>query len=97
MSPHLRVGALDSEKLQHTNKRLQINIKPIEPRPQINDKIDLKMVRKKFTGVCQKRFQFGDFFPENFVCLPFSFSPLSLNVSEKRLIESAEQAKMINQ
>ena len=54
-----------------------------EPRPQINDKIDVKMVRKKYTGFCQKRVQCGDFFPENFVCLPFSFSPLGPNASEK--------------
>ena len=60
------------------------------PRPQINDKIDVKMVRKKITGFCQKRVQFGDFFPENFVCLPFSFSPLGPNSSEKRPIESEE-------
>ena len=62
MSCLLRVGALDSETLQQTNKRLQINIKPPEPRPQINDKIDVKMVRKKIMGLCQKRVQFGDFF-----------------------------------
>ena len=48
------------------------------------------MVRKKNAGFCQERVQLGDFFPENFVCLPFSFSPLSRNASEKRLIESAE-------
>ena len=30
------------------------------------------------------------FFPENFVCLPFSFAPLGPNASEKRPIESAE-------
>ena len=48
------------------------------------------MVRKKIKGFCQKRVQFGDFFPENFVCLPFSFSPLGLNASEKRPVESAE-------
>ena len=33
------------------------------------------------------------FFPENFVCLPFSFSPLGLNASEKRSMESAETGK----
>ena len=62
MSHLLRVGALDSETLQHSNERLQIIIKPSEPRPQINDKIDVKMVSKKNTGFCQKRVQFGDFF-----------------------------------
>ena len=51
------------------------------------------MVRKKNTGFCQKRVEFGDFFPENFVCLPFSFSPLGPNVSEKRSIESAERGQ----
>ena len=30
------------------------------------------------------------FFPENFVCLPFSFSALGPNASEKRSIKSAE-------
>ena len=34
-----------------------------------------------------------NFFPENFVCLPFSFSPLGLNASEKRSIESAEMGQ----
>ena len=48
------------------------------------------MVRKKITGFYQKRVQFGDFFPENFVCLLFSFSPLGPNASKKRPIESAE-------
>ena len=91
MSCILRVGALDSETSQHTNKRLQINIKPSEPRLQINDKIDqCENGKKKITGICQKRVQFDEFFPENFVCLPFSFSTLGPNASEKRLIESAE-------
>ena len=48
------------------------------------------LVVKKNTGFCQKRVQFGDFVPENFVCLTFSFSPLGANASEKRPIESAE-------
>ena len=64
-----------------------------EPRPQINDKIDVKMVRKKITGFYQKRVQFGDFFPENVICLPFSFSSLGPNASEKRSIESAEKGQ----
>ena len=50
----------------------------------------IKMIRIKITGFCWKRVEFGDFFPENFICLPFSFSPLGLNASEKRLIESEE-------
>ena len=49
--------------------------------------------KKKITGFSQKRVQFGDFFPENFVCLPFSFSPFGPNASEKRPIESAETGK----
>ena len=48
MSRLLRVGAIDSETLQHTNKRLPINIEPSEPRPPISDKIDVNMVRKKY-------------------------------------------------
>ena len=97
MSRILPVGALDSETLQHTNKRLQMNILPSEPRPQINDKIDVKMVRKNITGSCQKRVEFGDSFPENLVCLPFSFSPLGPNASEKDQSNQRKRAKMINQ
>ena len=36
------------------------------------------------------------FFPENFVCLPFSFAPLGPNAFEKRPIESAETGQNAN-
>ena len=87
MSRILRLGALDSETLQHTNKRLQINILPSEPRPKINDKIDVKMVRKKNYGFLSEEGSIFEFFPEIFVCLPFSFSTLAF---EKRSMKSAE-------
>ena len=53
----------------------------------------MKKGKKKNMGFPQTRVQFGDFFPENFVCLPFSFSPLGPNASEKRSIQSAETGK----
>ena len=62
MSRLLRVGALVSETLQHTNKRLRINILPSGPRPQINDKIDVKMVRKKLRVSVRRGFNLVIFF-----------------------------------
>ena len=48
------------------------------------------MVKIKIQVSVRRGFNFADFFPENFVCLPFSFSPLGPNASEKGSIESVE-------
>ena len=97
MSCILRVGVLDSETLQHTNKRLQINILLSEPRPQINDKIDVKMVRKKLRVSVRRELNLVIFFLKILFVYHLASHPLVRMHPKKDRSNQRKQAKMINQ
>ena len=57
---------------------------------------DVKMVRKKITGFCQKRVQFGDFFLKISLVFHLASHPLVQMHPKKDRSNQRKRAKMIN-
>ena len=55
------------------------------------------MVRKKITSFCQKRVQFGDFFPENLFVYRLASHPLVRMHPKKDQWNQRKRAQMIAQ